>query len=193
MDLWRKLRGKSSTGAAERLYHSVVHQARQPDFYLKCGVPDTVDGRFDLIALHAFLVMRRLRGPDEENARLAQALFDVMFADMDRNLREMGTGDLSLGRKIRQLTEIFYGRIKAYEDGLATDAEAGQLAQALRRNLFRKSEPNDRQVGAIARYVTREVSQSGQWDLDALRTGQLSFGPPPRPARESGGAGGRGQ
>lgn len=178
MSLWPRFLRKNSADAAERLYHAVVGQSRQPDFYLNCGVADTVDGRFDMIALHAFVVMRRLRGTGEDNDRLAQAMFDAMFADMDQNLREMGAGDLSMGRKIRQLVEVFYGRIKAYDEGL--DEGQDRLAEALRRNLFRKTTPDDGQVEEMERYLRREVASSLQWDLAALQRGELSFGPPPR-------------
>ncbi len=178
MSRWPRFLRKKPTDAAERLYHAVVGQARQPDFYLNCGVPDTVDGRFDMIALHAFVVMRRLGGTGEDNDRLAQAMFDEMFADMDRNLREMGAGDLSMGRKIKQLVEVFYGRIRAYDEGLGEGQD--KLAEALRRNLFRKTTPDDGQVGEMARYLRREVASSLHWDLAALRRGDLSFGPPPR-------------
>src|SRR5690349_8287815 len=82
--------------AAAALYRAVVGQARTPAFYVAYGVPDTLDGRFDLIALHMFLVLHRLK-TDSLAANLSQALFDIMFDDMDRSLREMGVGDLGVG------------------------------------------------------------------------------------------------
>ncbi len=177
MNLWQKFFGKKPDEAGEQLYGCVVSQARNPGFYLDQGVPDTVDGRFDMIALHAFVVMRRLGGAGEENARLAQAMFDAMFADMDRNLREMGTGDLSVGRKVKELVAVFYGRIKAYEAGLEEGKE--ELAQALRRNLYRKSTPGGEQVAQMASYLKREVENSQSWEPDKLIKGELNFGPPP--------------
>ncbi len=82
---------------ARALYEGVVAQARQPGFYRDCGVPDSVDGRFELIALHAFLVLHRLKADPTDTAALGQALFDVMFQDMDQSLRELGAGDLGVG------------------------------------------------------------------------------------------------
>src|SRR5207244_2902563 len=80
--------------AAFRLYETIVEQARQPLFFSRYGVPDTLDGRFELLAPHGFLVLNRLKAEHSQTAELAQALFDVMFSDLDRALREMGVGDL---------------------------------------------------------------------------------------------------
>lgn len=119
---------------AARLYDELVAAARRPFLYGAEGAPDTVDGRFDMIVLHAVLLMRRMREGGEEGRALAQLVFDHMFHDMDGALREMGTGDLSVGKKIRAMGEAFYGRAKAYDEALeAGDEEA--LAVAISRNL----------------------------------------------------------
>jgi len=119
---------------AERVYARIVEQARDPWFYAEAGAPDTAEGRFDMIALHAFLVFRRLRreGPAIKGA--SQAIFDAMFKDLDAALREIGVGDLSVGKKIRGLAEAFYGRAEAYEAPLAAGDEAA-LARAVGRNV----------------------------------------------------------
>src|SRR5229473_3955560 len=120
--------------AAELAYSRIVEHARQPGFFIDGGVPDTVDGRFELICLHAFLYLHRLKREQPQAAPLGQRLFDTMFADFDRSLREMGTGDLSVGREIKRMAEAFYGRVAAYERGLVQgDA---MLKAALGRNLF---------------------------------------------------------
>lgn len=135
MRLFRRFSSETPDARAiESLYAAIVTQARRPEFYASLGVPDTVDGRFDMIALHMFLVLHRLRQAGPAAAAASQALFDTMFADMDHNLREMGAGDLGVGRRVRAMAEGFYGRIGAYERGLAADDSA--LAAALRRNLF---------------------------------------------------------
>ena len=112
--------------AVVSLYAACVTQARQPFFYTDHGVPDTVDGRFDLLLLHVHLVMLRL------DAGRRQKLFDLMFADMERNLREMGVSDMRIGKRMRALIESFYGRSQAY--GAAVDATA--LQAVLSRNLY---------------------------------------------------------
>lgn len=122
------------TRAAE-VYDSLVRAARKPALYGEDGAPDTVDGRFDMIIAHAVLVFRRLRGEGEAAGELSQLVFDRMFDDFDAALREMGTGDLSVGKKIKEMGEAFYGRAKAYE-GALNESDADRLAQALERNLF---------------------------------------------------------
>ena len=91
---WLKKKDRKQTAAFE-LYTAMVTQARQPDFYAKLGVPDTMEGRFDLILVHAFILFRRLKA-DDGDRDLAQHIFDVMFADLDQNMREMGIGDVGI-------------------------------------------------------------------------------------------------
>ena len=131
-----------SLDAATALYAAAVEQARSPRLYADFGAPDTVEGRFEQVALHVYLVLRRLKGgaPDAEAGpdakRVSQKLFDVMFQNMDDSLRELGVGDLSIGKKVRKLAENFYGRVAAYEDALKDDAPEDALARALGRNIF---------------------------------------------------------
>ncbi len=162
---------------ANTLYNTAVAQSRRPGFYLAGGVPDTIDGRFDMIVLHAFLIMRRLRdgGPDGE--RLSQALFDEMFADMDRSLREMGVGDMGIGRRVRAMGKAFMGRVKAYEEAL--EAGGGALEEALTRNLYRSAPAAADALARIAFYVRRENAALKTFPIAALMAGEVSFGPAP--------------
>lgn len=185
MALANLFRRATETDAAHRLYLEVVKQARQPRFFAALGVPDTVQGRFEMIALHAFFVLHRLKRHHEMSADLAQELFDVMFDDMDRNLREMGTGDLGVGKRVKRLAEQFYGRIAAYEAGLAAADEAG-LRRALERNLYGAETPGAGSVRAMADYVRREAGALGAVPLEELLAGRVGFGPPPPPPPGSG-------
>jgi len=160
------------------LYVALVEHARRPEFYTGCGVPDTVWGRFDMIILHAFLVFRRLQDDGTAHQDFSQALFDHMFADVDHNLRELGVGDLSVGKKVKQMAQGFYGRVAAYEKGLAAD-DVAALDDALRRNLFGGADPTPEQVGAIRDYLRREAGAIRSWPIDRLLRGEISFGPPP--------------
>lgn len=169
-------RRRADERLAEALYHQIVRQARKPEFYLVGGVPDTVAGRFDLIALHAFLVMRQLKATKQQGAGIAQALFDTMFADMDRNLREMGVGDLGVGRRVKAMAKGFYGRVHAYEVALAA-AAPGALAEALGRNLYAGESVDAARVAAMADYLRREA-KAGEGRADVLE-GRVQFGPPP--------------
>lgn len=160
---------------AEGLYLALVAQSRQPRFYEELGVPDTVDGRFDMICLHAFLVLRRLRSEEAEDpAALAQAVFDLMFQDMDRNLREMGVGDLSVGKHIKGMAKALYGRIAVYGDGLE-QADNALLIDALSRNLFRKAEPTAEQVTAMVSYLRSQAASLSAQPLSALLDGKVTF------------------
>jgi cytochrome b pre-mRNA-processing protein 3 len=165
---------------AEALYGSLVDQARQPAFYATLGVPDTVDGRFDMIAVHAFLLMRRLRAEGEAARGLSQSLFDIMFADMDQNLREIGVGDLGVGKRVKAMAQAFYGRVGAYDAGL-DDSSDPALAAALRRNLYRKTAPSEAQVTALATYMRRENAALAGQALDTLHGGRVAFGEPVLP------------
>jgi cytochrome b pre-mRNA-processing protein 3 len=116
------------------LYHVVVARARQPHFYTSWGVPDTPDGRLELIGLHATLVMRRLRAEGDAGRIVAQDLFDVMFADVDRNIREQGVGDLSVGKHVKRAARTFLARFRALDPCLDAGDAVG-IARILERNI----------------------------------------------------------
>jgi cytochrome b pre-mRNA-processing protein 3 len=117
--------------SASALYEAIVAAARQPKFYANWQVPDTVDGRFDMIVLHMFLILRRLKN---EAPELCQNITDLFFKDMDRSLREMGVGDLSVGKKVRRMAEAFHGRLNAYAKAIEKDDAT--LVQTLQRNVY---------------------------------------------------------
>ncbi len=121
-------------GTIEAIYGMIVTQAREPIFYRDLGVPDTVNGRFDLLLLHLWLLLRRLRTVAQGGAELSQALFDRFCEDMDDNLREMGIGDQTVPKRMRAFGEAFYGRVQAYDQAIDTGAEA--LAQAICKNIL---------------------------------------------------------
>ena len=171
--------------AARRLYSAILARARQGTFYEEFGVPDTIDGRFDMVALHAFLVLHRLKRDRPVTARLSQALFDLMFIDMDENLREMGVGDLSVGRRVKDMAKAFLGRVAAYEDALA-QADGEALAAALGRNLFRGVRTDGGQVAAMANYVRRQESALSGLTLEALVAGDLVWPPMSVPEQKGG-------
>ena len=187
MLLGRLFRRSPIKAAVLRLYQAVAAQSRRPEFYLDAGVPDTVDGRFDLILLNAFLVMHGLRQSPEETDGFQQALFDEIFAHMDQSLREMGVGDARLSRQVKAMAEAFYGRVTAYEEGLA--GGEGVLEDALQRNLYGTTDVSGTSVALMADYVRR---QAGAMDSEMLRevmVGQIQFVPlyggrgEPAPAR----------
>jgi cytochrome b pre-mRNA-processing protein 3 len=170
-------RKSRETEPARRLYSAILLRARETTFYDDFGVPDTIDGRFDMVALHAFLVMRRLKRDRPATAKLSQALFDLMFVDMDENLREMGVGDLSVGRRVKDMAKAFLGRVAAYEDALAQSGQAA-LGAALRRNLFRGIAAGEgHHIAAMADYVRRQEAGLAGLATEALLAGRLAFPP----------------
>ena len=174
----RLARRRDRNDVAHALYVALVGQARAPAFYSACAVPDSLDGRFDMIVLHAFLVMRRLGAEGEAGGALAQALFDVMFSDMDQNLRELGVGDLAVGRRVKTMARGFYGRVKAYDEGLARPDDAA-LTAALRRNLYATAEPTPVQLAAMAGYLRQAAAALGAQDAGELMAGRPRFPAPP--------------
>lgn len=160
--------------AGFELYGAAVAAARDPALFAALGVPDTVEGRFDLVSLHVGLLIRRLRTDgDARGPALAQAVFDAMFADMDLNLREMGVGDLSVGKRVRGMWEAFHGRALAYEAALDSQDPAA-LAEALARNVWRGAAPEGSapRLAAVARARADHLAGQGIADLAA---GRLRF------------------
>jgi cytochrome b pre-mRNA-processing protein 3 len=175
--------GRNATGeAADLAYRRVVEQARQPVFFTHYGVPDTLDGRFELICLHAFLYLHRLKAERPHSRRLCQSFFDRMFADFDRSLREMGVGDLSVGKHVKGMARAFYGRILAYEDGLAGDDAS--LGAAMARNVFGTVSGPRGAADDMAAYVRRSARELRRQPSAELLAGDVLFIDPGRLAFE---------
>jgi cytochrome b pre-mRNA-processing protein 3 len=168
--------------AAHDLYKAAVTQARQEGFYLSLDVPDSVDGRFDLLTLHVFLLLHRLGEGGRQAKVLSQAVFDLMFTDMDGNLREMGVSDLAVGGRVKTMAKAFYGRIGAYEPGLQSEGgDLSVLKEALLRNLYRGVATDDRVLTAMALYIRRENTALTAQSLKDLGDGKVFFGAPLMP------------
>ena len=163
----------------EAIYGMIVAKAREPLFYKDLGVPDTVDGRFDLILLHMWMVLRRLRRSEGRPDR-AQALFDRFCVDMDDNLREMGVGDLTVPKRMQAFGEAFYGRAAAYDlalsEGRENDPEP--LAQSICRNIL--SGEGIERAHRLAVYVQATLARLDRLDDAALLGASWTF-PPPLP------------
>jgi cytochrome b pre-mRNA-processing protein 3 len=119
----------------DSLYELAVRQARDPGFYTTLGVADRIDARFELYTLHVLLLNMRLREDGERGADAAQQLFDTYVSALDHTLRELGVGDISVGKKMRKLGESLYGRMTAWEGALQVGDEAA-LAASLARNVY---------------------------------------------------------
>jgi cytochrome b pre-mRNA-processing protein 3 len=162
----------------QNLYGAIVAQARTPAFYARCGVSDSVEGRFELIVLHMVLVLRRLGGgpTGAGGGAIGQQLFDAFCRDLDDNLREMGVGDMAVPRRMREFGEAFYGRQAAYDMALDA-ANEGELEKALARNIFGMAEANDSAV-QLAHYARVAAGHLAAATDEALLAGRVPF---PRP------------
>ena len=163
--------------AAHRLYAALVDQARQPVFYADWGVPDSRDGRLELVSLHAILLMRRLRDEGQAGQELAQSLFDLMFEDLDRHLREWGVGDLSVGKQVKKLAQSFLGRRRP-STRCWPRATGPALEDVLRRNVYTEvAAPQPTAVGLLADYVLGQDRWLAAQDGAALLTGSVRLRP----------------
>lgn len=179
----RLFRNDPARDAAPRLHAALAEQARHPAFYATHGVPDTLDGRFDCLALHAFLVLDRLKAeegaPDAPAAAaLAQHLVDMFVEDMDRTVRELGVGDMGVARRVKQMAQALYGRAAVYSAALASD-EAAALETALARNLYGTLEtPPAAGVAAVATYVRAARASLAQTAFAELMAAAPRFADP---------------
>lgn len=170
----RFFRRDEARATIEGLYGAIVAQARDPALYTDFAVPDTVEGRFEMVVLHAFALFHRLKDEPEECRALGQGVFDAFCRDMDSNLREMGVGDLSVPKKMKKVGEAFYGRANAYDAALA-DTDPAPLEAALLRNVHGGQTERAPQAQALAAYVRRLVAALAAQPYERLAAGEVRF------------------
>jgi cytochrome b pre-mRNA-processing protein 3 len=158
------------------LYGAIVTQARSPVFYADFGVPDMVQGRFDVLVLHLVLLLERLARENDEGQAVGQRLFDAFCHDLDGNLREMGIGDLAVPKHMRRFGEAFYGRQAAYLAALRA-ANGSDFEDALARNIFQVAGPDER-AARLARYGRAALQGLDAQERSSIMRGEVAF---PRP------------
>lgn len=166
-------RRSANEAIVEALYSQIVAAARQPALYLDARAPDTPLGRYEMIALHAFLVLERLHGQAGAPADVAQELTDRFFEDVEDGLRALGIGDLGIPKRMKKLARMFFGRTLAYRKALA-DRDADALAEALMRNV-RPGEPRDQAADILAAYAMEAERLLAEQPLAALVAGSVAF------------------
>ena len=170
---WRKrqdLRQRSAAAA----YRAIVVAARQPALYARGGVPDTMSGRFDMIVLHLWLVLARLKVErTEETDAFSRLLMERMFADMDDNLRELGIADTGVARRIREMAEAFFGRLQAYDAAVAAN-DPRALRRALARNALGDEKAD---AAALHAYVEAARQALTTQPAQAILAGRITFPP----------------
>jgi cytochrome b pre-mRNA-processing protein 3 len=175
LPLFRRNRRNDSI---DRLYGAIVAQARLPVFYAGYNVPDSVEGRLDMIMLHTVLLLGRVNGEGELLNALGQAVFDRFCQDMDDNLREMGVGDLAVPKQMQRIAGAFYGRAKAYQAAMAA-SDPAVLVDTLRRNIYQDGPGTESFAWSLATYVRDATAHLRMIDNAVLATGEVSY---PEPA-----------
>jgi cytochrome b pre-mRNA-processing protein 3 len=163
----------SAKRLATDLYAALSVRAREPVFFAALGVPDTIDGRFDMVVLHAWLVLERLRQLQMKDA--SQAFVNLLFVSFDESLRDLGVGDIGIGHRVKKMADAFYGRLSAYG---AADGQAA-MEQAIRRNVYRAESGLEGPVAALSNYVRSAQVHMAGCDLSNQAP---DFGPLPVPA-----------
>jgi cytochrome b pre-mRNA-processing protein 3 len=163
---------KPEKRTAQALHRKLVEAARQPALYGDEGVPDTIEGRFELVVLHTALIVLVLQKSEDPQARaVSQALFDTMFDDFDAAMRELGVGDSAVGKKIRFMAEGFYGRAKALEEALEADDDSRALIEVLARNTLSEETPDSR-AERLSLYVNAAYDSLQSQGAAALIAGE---------------------
>ena len=178
MLLDRLFRPRAAQSAGRALYARAVEQSRSPGLYADLGAPDTAEGRFEIYSLHVVLLLDRLRAHDGrgqgEAARdVSQALFDAYLKDLDHALRELGVGDLSVGRKMRKLGEAFYGRGKSYEAAFAALPDEGPLQALIVRTVY--AEADAAPAPRLVAYVLAQRAALADQPLETLTAGEVAW------------------
>jgi cytochrome b pre-mRNA-processing protein 3 len=163
---WLRRRAET-TLKAEELYGNVVTAARQPVFYDAMGVPDTPEGRFELVALHLFLAIEASNRAEEAAKKLTQRMIEVFVNDMDDCMREMGVGDLTVPKKVKTAAAAFYERAATYRRDLL-ESEAPDLARSLQGYIFAHSEDRHDGAEALARYMRTASSALTEQPFDVF-------------------------
>ena len=172
MFLDRLLKPRPAKAAGAKLYACAVGQARSAGFYRDFGVRDSMEGRFELFSLHVIFLIERLKGQGDAAAETSQAVFDAYVKGLDDAFREIGVADTSVGKKMKKLAGAFYGRLKAYDEAVASPDRAA-VSEFLARTAFEERGEGD--VAALAAYVAKTREALAEQPLEALLQGDVTW------------------
>jgi cytochrome b pre-mRNA-processing protein 3 len=167
---------KPAQVAGGKLYAATAPQARLPALYADLGVPDTPEGRFELFSLHVYLILERLKGQGPRAAETAQVLFDTYASALDNALRELGVGDLSVGKRMRKLGEAFFGRVKSYEAAFGQLPDTADLEAVIGRTVYAEADAS--RAPALAGYVLKQRAHLAAQPLDGFLAGDVTWSAP---------------
>ena len=173
--MFKALFGRNvNSDLAHALYGAVVARARDPQFYLGYRVPDTFDGRFEMLVMHLFLLHNRLKDEEQKQRQVSQLLFDAFIDDMDAALREAGVGDQSVPKRISKMTKVFYGRTGAYESALQETDVAAALSQVIGRNLYPDTDA-PKEVSGLGSYMAWQANDLKNKPADDITQNAAAF------------------
>ena len=173
MILDRLLKPRPAKAAGGKLYASAVAQARSAPLYVQMGVRDSIEGRFELFTLHVVLLLERLKGQGEAAAEVSQATFDAYVRGLDDAFREIGVSDTAVGKKMKKLAGAFYGRLKAFDEAVASLPDATALSAMLARTAL--EERGDGDVAALSAYVVAARDHLAAQPLESLMQGEATW------------------
>ncbi len=166
---------KTERQKAHLLYGAVVAQARDPLFFSDFRVPDTAEGRYEMIVLHVVLMLERLKKDGAAGQALARALVEAFVEDMDDSMRELGVGDLTVPKKVKKAAAGLYERSGLYSEALAASGNAS-LIDALSASIPEAAQRPD--AGELADYVRHAAAALDGWRASGPDAGEIAF---PRP------------
>lgn len=169
-------KNKKLDSASHQLFLSVIDNSRTPFFYSDLNVEDSLDGRFDVMAIHMAIVLDKFDQHDEkaDAATIKRIIQEIMFDNLDLTLREIGVGDLAVGKKIKVMAEAFYGRMMVYQDLFRTIDEE-KMSEALLRNLYRGKEVKEDVIKKMAAYVYQQHKNVINQNIDDILLGEIAF------------------
>lgn len=173
MILDRLLKPRPAKAAGGKLYASAVAQARSAPLYVQMGVRDSIEGRFELFTLHVVLLLERLKGQGEAAAEVSQATFDAYVRGLDDAFREIGVSDTAVGKKMKKLAGAFYGRLKAFDEAVASLPDSAALSAMLARTAL--EERGDGDVAALSAYVVAARDHLAAQPLESLMQGEATW------------------
>lgn len=158
---------------AYAVYGKLVGQARNPVFYQGLGVADDIDGRFDMILLHLFIVDRRFEKEGKVAEKIRRQMQEALISDMDRSLREMGVGDMSVGKEVKKMGAAWFGRVKAYTNAIKADAPKPDLAAAIAKNLYKGAETP--YADRMADYTLEALQKLASYTFEEMVASKFEF------------------
>ena len=165
---------KSAKNDPHVLYGMVVARAREAELYSRFGVPDTIDGRFEMMAMHVYLVLRYLKRDGNRYADFSQTLFDTFIDDISAGLREAGVGDQTVPKRLQKMSRVFYGRVKAWDEGFDSNVPFERLNQTLGKNLYPDGNAPEN-MNQLTTYFISEHDQLMAMDATDVVAGKKVF------------------